>query len=136
MDIKNIPQNFFRVSAKALIIKKDKVLLVQEPDGRWELPGGGIDFEETPEQTLKRELAEELGAIVKKIDKKPLYVWQQERIKNDLKYYCLFLAYKTKVKSFKLKTTNEAVRYEFFNKQQMKKIKLHINIVKFSKLIN
>lgn len=50
------------VPVKALIVKDDKVLITK--DRRWELPGGRMHKGETPTETLRRELQEELGATV------------------------------------------------------------------------
>lgn len=49
-----------------LIRKEGKVLLGQRPigdtfEGKWEFPGGKIEFGESPEVALRRELDEELG---------------------------------------------------------------------------
>jgi len=57
------PDAFYRVSLKA-VIRNDKgeVLCVCESERDfWELPGGGLDHEETIEQGLARELKEEIG---------------------------------------------------------------------------
>lgn len=39
---------------------------------KWQIPGGGLEFNETPEQTLKREFKEELGVVPKVLDPRPL----------------------------------------------------------------
>src|SRR5262245_53514674 len=57
------------VAACALIDPDGRVLIAQRPAGRamaglWEFPGGKIEAGERPEQTLIRELKEELGIVV------------------------------------------------------------------------
>lgn len=54
------PDTFYRVSLKAIIRnEKGEVLVVQERENAWGLPGGGVDHSETPEEALARELLEE-----------------------------------------------------------------------------
>lgn len=50
-----------REAAKALLYQGDTIALVAGHSGRLNLPGGGIDPDETPLQALYRELHEELG---------------------------------------------------------------------------
>lgn len=55
----------------AVIMRDGKLLIAQRlPDSRfepdkWEFPGGKVDFGEHPEESLRRELREELGIEVK-----------------------------------------------------------------------
>ncbi len=58
------------VAACALIDSDGRVLLAQRPEGKmmaglWEFPGGKVEAGERPEETLIRELNEELGIVVK-----------------------------------------------------------------------
>lgn len=52
-----------RYGAHGVVLKDSKLLLTQKKSGPykglWGLPGGAIEFGETPEETLKRELLEE-----------------------------------------------------------------------------
>jgi 8-oxo-dGTP diphosphatase len=57
------------VAACSLVDADGRVLLAQRPQGKpmaglWEFPGGKVEHGERPEQTLIRELKEELGITV------------------------------------------------------------------------
>lgn len=57
------------VVACALVDVDGRVLIAQRPEGKtlaglWEFPGGKVEPGERPEETLIRELAEELGVAV------------------------------------------------------------------------
>jgi len=61
--------NLVLVAACALVNPDVRVLIAQRPIGKsmaglWEFPGGKIERNERPEDTLIRELREELGIVV------------------------------------------------------------------------
>jgi len=65
------------VAACALVDADGRVLIAERPAGRtmaglWEFPGGKVEQGERPEETLIRELKEELGIVVKEACLAPL----------------------------------------------------------------
>ncbi len=65
------------VAAVALVDADGRVLLARRPEGKsmaglWEFPGGKVEPGERPEETLIRELHEELGIEVKEACLAPL----------------------------------------------------------------
>ena len=68
---------FLLVAAVALVDADRRVLLAQRPEGKemaglWEFPGGKVEASERPEETLIRELHEELGITVQEACLAPL----------------------------------------------------------------
>jgi 8-oxo-dGTP diphosphatase len=69
--------NVTLVVACALVDADKRVLIAQRPEGKplaglWEFPGGKVDPGERPEQTLIRELHEEIGITVREACLAPL----------------------------------------------------------------
>lgn len=64
------PRKMLLVAACALIDTDGRILLAQRPEGKnlaglWEFPGGKVEHGETPEETVVRELQEELGVVTR-----------------------------------------------------------------------
>jgi 8-oxo-dGTP diphosphatase len=72
-----VSANLVLVAACALIDVDGRVLLAQRPAGKamaglWEFPGGKVENGERPEDSLIRELKEELGIVVSEACLAPL----------------------------------------------------------------
>src|SRR4249919_3498730 len=72
-----VPAKIVPVAACALVDADGRVLIAERPTGRsmaglWEFPGGKVEAGERPEETLIRELKEELGIIVREACLAPL----------------------------------------------------------------
>lgn len=102
----------FRVSAKALITDEaGKLLLLQETNGEWDLPGGGIDVGEDPIQTVLREVQEECGLQATMIDEMPSMIWSAPW-KPDMAF--LYLGYRaTTGDTGRFTPTDEAIALQY-----------------------
>lgn len=62
-------KQFKHLGSYGLIVRNHKIVLIKKKggpyDGKLDLPGGTIEWGETPEETLVRELKEEVGIDVK-----------------------------------------------------------------------
>ena len=98
-----------RVGCYGFIINDKKIALIKKSRGGYkgllDLPGGGLEFGETPEETLKRELMEEAGVEV--TDYKLLTVasarikWHDDEYNEDLQQ--IGILYKVELKDYIVK---------------------------------
>lgn len=72
-----------KIATRAAIFKDDKILLVHESDGRWVLPGGWCDVDQSPTENIIKEVKEEAGLDVK-IEK---LIAVEDRAKHNLPDY-------------------------------------------------
>lgn len=62
LDPQDLPSTFYRAAVKVLIMDElGRLLVTQNTQGTWEIPGGGWEHDETLLQCVAREMDEELG---------------------------------------------------------------------------
>ena len=63
-----------KVDVRGAVFRDDKVLLVRErSDGKWTLPGGWADVNETPSQAVEKEIEQESGFTAKAVKLAAVY---------------------------------------------------------------
>ncbi|MBT3304449.1 NUDIX domain-containing protein [Candidatus Woesearchaeota archaeon] len=88
-------------ATKAIIFKEEKVLLITKSDkedinpNTVDIPGGRLEFGETPEDALRREVKEETGIEIEII--KPSHCWTLIKKEKEFQlvgvtFYCKFLS--------------------------------------------
>lgn len=120
------------ISAKGIVFEGDSVWLRKNERNEWELPGGKIEEGEQPEETVKRELMEELGFKANPIKIIHAWVYRIEESQDEslgvlvLSYLC-----KLEEKSGVFETEGEWGVAEF-NKFSLEDIE-NLNIPEFYK---
>ena len=112
-----------KTSVKALFERDGKILLVKDPKGVWELPGGRIEHGEEPEEALKRELREELGwtnVVVKNI----VDAWSFSVEVNDTDYHFIILTYLCSCDEDVIKENEEYTKYKWMTPSEIESINM------------
>lgn len=130
----NIPDCFYRISVKALIVDEQKrFLLAKEENGKRELPGGGLDFWESHTTCLVREIKEEMGLDVTFVADNPSYFITSQ--KENAHWFANVL-YLVKVKDLQFTPSYECVEVRFFTSEEALQENLFSNVADFAKIYN
>jgi len=75
--LRDLPSPYYRVATRAVILDdQQRILIVENHDGDYELPGGGWEYDESFNVCLEREIDEELGVKVASVEPSILGVYR------------------------------------------------------------
>ncbi|QRN04222.1 NUDIX domain-containing protein [Legionella sp. MW5194] len=114
-----------KLDVRAFIVKNHKILLAQEKsDGLWSLPGGWVDVNESPSESVIRETREETGFHVKVI--RLMALW--DKLKHDHPpqwphaYKCFFHC---DIESGEVRPDKEIAQVDFFAIETLPPLSIH-----------
>ena len=107
------------LTVDGLVVEKGKVLMIKRAHfpfvDSWVLPGGHVEYGETTEKAVKREMKEELGVSVK--IKKIIGVYSNP--KRDPRYHTVTIAYLLKKGKGKIRLNEEAHEFKYFSLEKL-----------------
>lgn len=126
----------FYFTIKAILIKNDKFLIIHRSNKArgdfhyWELPGGRLEFTESPIEALKREISEETGCEI--ICSYPISTWSFFKNENT---QVIGVTYAATVKDMKIKLSSEHDDFAWISSGEISKYNIYPALLEeFSKL--
>ncbi|OGY34515.1 MAG: hypothetical protein A3D99_03410 [Candidatus Andersenbacteria bacterium RIFCSPHIGHO2_12_FULL_45_11] len=128
------PTTFYRTSIKALIFDEHKKILLAKDggnNGKWDFPGGGMDWGETPHVCLAREIQEEMGIAATWIADHPSYFYSGQ---SDKGLWFAYAIYEARLEHLNFTLSDECVEVKFFSVEEAKNQNIFSNIAAFLEL--
>lgn len=120
---------YYRISVKGIAIDETgRFLLTREPDGTWDILGGGLEHEEDPIQGLQREIFEETGLQVTLVSPTPKYFVTARRRGHDS--YIANVIYEIKLANMDFTPSEECQELRYFTVEEARKEKLFPTVTK------
>jgi ADP-ribose pyrophosphatase YjhB (NUDIX family) len=104
-----------KVDVRGAVFRDNKILLVRErSDGKWTLPGGWGDVNETPAQAVEKEIVQESGYTAKVVKLAAVYDRRTRNVPNSV-FYIWKLFFLCEITGGSPQLSNETDGVEFFS---------------------
>jgi ADP-ribose pyrophosphatase YjhB (NUDIX family) len=122
------PKCFYRVSIKALVLDetRTKFLITKEEKGKWDLPGGGLDWGVSPQEDLAREIQEEMGLTATWVASRPSYFFVDKPV--DGGWWRANVIYEATLDSLDFTPSDECVEIRFVTSADIDGLEVFPNI--------
>ena len=110
-----------KVDVRGVIFRGEKILLVREiaDSGKWTLPGGWADINDTPTQAVIREIQEETGFITQVIKLLAVYDREQQKHQPSFPYSVYKLFFQCQIIGGQPQINNEVSEIAFFSETEI-----------------
>lgn len=113
-----------KISVKGILHKDRKVLLLQDGSGKWELPGGKVEFGESLEKTLIREFSEEIGLEQQVLVMDIVHAWTFIVDKENFRRQYIILVYACETHEVTNNFSDEHVGFGWFTAEEVMNLEL------------
>lgn len=131
-----IRSKYYRLSAKALVLddSRNKFLIIKEDNGRWDIPGGGIEWGENAHIGLQREIEEEMGLKTTRIDEHPSYFLVSTNWNGEV--HIANVVYETELESLDFTPTPECIEMKFVDTNEISDLNVCPNVKVFAEMFD